>query len=141
MSLSLQSIHWKPGGVEVALVQRRLGGVDAVQVLDEPLQPGVQRLVEQVPVEAAVVVPLASLAELAAHEHQLLAGVRVHVAVERAQRRRLLPVVAGHLAEHRALPVHDFVVRERQDEVLAEGVDQRERQVPVIVAAVDRILS
>ena len=70
-----------------------------------------------------------------------LPGMRVHEAVERAQRRGLLPVVAGHLAEHRALAVDDLVVRERQDEVLVERVEQRERQVPMIPAAVDRILA
>ena len=34
----------------------------------------------------------------------------------------------------------DLVVRERQDEVLAEGVDQAEGQLVVVVAAVDRVL-
>ena len=86
-------------------------------------------------------VPFAPLAELASHEHQLLAGMRVHVAVEGPQRRGLLPVVAGDLAEHRSLPVDDFVVGERQHEVLAEGVHQRERDLVVVPAAVDRILS
>ena len=99
-----------------------------------------QRLVEQVPVEAVVVVPLARLAELAAHEHQLLARMRVHEPVERAQGRRLLPVVAGDLGEHRAFAVHHFVMRKRQDEILAERVNQRERQVLMAPAAVDRIV-
>ena len=58
------------------------------------------------------------LAEVAAHEQQLLAGMRPHVAVEQPQVGELLPQVAGHLVEQRALAVHDFVVRQRQDEVL-----------------------
>ena len=98
-----------------------------VQILNEAPQSGMERIVEQVPVEAMVVVPLAPLAEFAAHEHQLLARMGVHVAVERAQRRGLLPVVARHLSEHRSLAVHDLVVRKRQDEILAECIQQRER--------------
>ena len=42
-----------------------------------------------------------------------------------AQVRELLPLVAGHLADERALAVHDFVVRQRQHEVLGERVHQR----------------
>src|ERR671928_210301 len=38
--------------LEVALEERRVRGVDAIQILHEPLQPGVQRSVQQVPVEA-----------------------------------------------------------------------------------------
>ena len=36
--------------------------------------------------------------------------------------------------------MHDLVVRQRQDEVLAEGVEQRERELVVVVAPVDRVL-
>ena len=84
-------------------------------------------VLEQVPVEAAVVVPLAPLAELVAHEEQLLARLGVLVAVEQPQVGELLPVVAGHLAEQRALAVDHLVVGERQHEVLGEGVDGRGR--------------
>ena len=77
------------------------------------------RKFEQVPVEAAVVVPFAPLAELAAHEQQLLAGLGEHVAEQQPQVGELLPVVAGHLAEQRAFAVDDLVVRQRQNEVLA----------------------
>ena len=85
-------------------------------------------------------VPLLVLRELAAHEQQLLAGMRPHVRVERTQVRELLPAVARHLVHERALPVHDLVVREREDEVLVPGVDERERQLVVVVAPVDRVV-
>ena len=62
-----------------------------------------------------------------------------HVPVERPQPRELLPFVARELAEERALPVHHLVVREREDEVLVPCVDERERQVVVVPAAVDRL--
>ena len=49
-------------------------------------------------------------------------------------------MVAGHLAEHGALAVDHFIVGEGQNEVLGEGVEQREGQVVVVVTAVDGIL-
>ena len=84
-------------------------------------------------------VPLAPLPDLAAHEQQLLAGVHEHVAVERPQVGVLLPHVAGHLVEHRAFAVHDLVVRERQDELLAVGVHHREGDPVVVPLAMHRI--
>ena len=98
-------------------------------------------VLEQVPVERLVVIPFAALRELAAHEHQLLAGMAEHEAVIGAQIREALPFVAGHAAEDRALAVHDLVMRQRQDEVLREGVVQAEQDVAVMMLAVDRILA
>ena len=94
----------------------------------------------QVPLQAGVEVPLVPLAEVAAHEQQLLARMRPHVAVQQPQVGELLPQVAGHLVQQRALAVDHFVVRHRQHEVLVEGVDQAEGQLVVVVAAVDRIV-
>ena len=94
---------------------------------------------EQVPVDRLVVLPLAPLGELVAHEEELLAGVAEHVAVEQAEVGELLPDVARHLVDQRALAVDDLVVRERQDEVLGEGVDQAEAELAVLVLAVDRV--
>ena len=56
-----------------------------------------------------------------------------------AQIGEFLPVVAGHLGDQRALAVHHFVMGERQHEILAEGVEQAEGQVVVVVLAVDRL--
>src|SRR5690606_12113186 len=56
------------GGLAVELVKRRRVAVEPVEVAHEALQPGMLGLLEQVPVEAAVVAPFALLAELAAHE-------------------------------------------------------------------------
>src|SRR3989442_10325946 len=91
------------------------------------------------PVEAPVVVTLASLPDLAAHEEELLARVRPHVRVEGAKVGKLLPVVAGHLGEERTLAVHDLVVRERQHEVLRPGVQEAERQLVVAAFSVDPV--
>ena len=44
----------------VELMQRRQPSIEPVQVADEPLRTGMQRIIEQMPVEARVVVPLAA---------------------------------------------------------------------------------
>ncbi len=94
---------------------------------------------EEVPVDALVVVPLAPLGDLVAHEQEFFAGVAAHVAVQQPEVGELLPEVAGHLVEQRALAVHDLVVRQRQDEVLGEGVDQAEGEPAVVVLAIDGV--
>src|ERR1017187_9067966 len=80
------------------------------------------------PVQARVVVPLGSLAELATHEKQLFAGLGELVAGKKAEIRELLPLVAGHAGEQRAFAVYDLVVRQRQDEMLAVRIDRPEGQ-------------
>ena len=98
------------------------------------------RLLEEVPVEAAVEVPLPPLPELVSHEDELLAGVAPHVAVEEAEVREPLPRVPRHLIGQRPLAVDDLVVGEGEDEVLVEGVDQAEGEFVVVVFAVDGVV-
>ena len=100
-----------------------------------------QPIVEQMPVEALLVVPFGALAELLAHEQELLARVAPHVAVVGAQVGELLPGVAGHPRQDRALAVHHLVVAERQNEVLGEGVEQAEGHLVMMPAAMRRILA
>ena len=63
--------------------------------------PAMRGRIEQVPVRRRVVRELGPLREFAAHEQQLLAGVRPHEAEVRAQRREPLPRVARHLRDER----------------------------------------
>src|SRR5688500_10195159 len=127
------------GGVVVELVQRGLALVEAVEVPHQALDPGVALVLEEMPVEAAVVPPLLPLPQLAAHEEELLARLRVLVAEQQPQAGPLLPLVAGHLAEERALAMHHLVVRERQGELLAERVEPPEGELVVMEAAVDGV--
>ena len=55
---------------------------------------------DKVPVERTLLVPFAELAEIVAHEVELFARVRILEGIGETQVRKLLPVVAGHLAEH-----------------------------------------
>ena len=96
---------------------------------------------EQVPIKRLVVIPLAALRDLGAHEQQLLAGMAEHEAVIGAQIGESLPFVAGHAAEQRALSMHHFVMRQRQDEIFRESVVQAEQDVAVMMLAMDRILA
>ena len=127
--------------IAIELVQRRQLAVQRVEVADQRLDTAMLGLIEQMPVERVIVVPLALLAELAAHEQQLLAGMAEHEAVIGAQVCEALPVVAGHAAEDRPLAVHDLVVRQRQDEIFRERIVQAEQDLVVVMLAVDRILA
>ena len=60
---------------------------------------------------------------------------------QRAQVGEALPVVAGHLAQQRALAVHDLVVRERQHELLGVLVQAAEGELVVVEAPMDRVLA
>jgi hypothetical protein len=89
-------------------------------------------LLEEMPVEAAVEVPLPPLPELVPHEEQFLAGVAPHVAVEETEVGELLPGIPGHLVGERSFSVDNLVVREGEDKVLVEGVDQAEGQLVMV---------
>src|SRR5436309_135217 len=84
------------------------------EIREQRRHSGMQRLIQQMPVERMIVLPLAFLGEFVAHEEELLAGMAVHESVIGAQVGEPLPVVARHATEERALAMHDFVVRERQ---------------------------
>ena len=51
----------------------------------------------------------------------------------------MLPEVARHLGKQRLLPMHDFIVRQRQHEVLGEGVNHTEREFVLVMATVDGV--
>src|ERR1700722_17527730 len=96
--------------------------------------------VEQVPIEATVVVPFVPLAKFAAHEEHFLAGTRPHVAIERAEVSELLPAIPAHLGEERPLTVHYLIVRKRQHKILGPRIEQAEGEVAMMEAAMDRLL-
>src|SRR5690606_15678148 len=114
---------------------------EAVQVADEIVHASVERIFEMMPVERMVMRPLPLLSEFAAHKQQLLAGMRPHEGVVAAQICKFLPTVTRHAAKERSFAMHDFVVAEGQNEVLAEGIDQPECHLVVVVTPVDRILA
>jgi hypothetical protein len=95
---------------------------------------------ESTPVDATLTVPFAPLAELAAGEDELASRVRPHPTEQRAQAREALPLVARHLRQQGSLAVHDFVVTDREDEILRERVQQTEREIAVMPTAMDRIV-
>src|SRR5207247_2101899 len=70
-------------GVEVDLIQRALAAIESIQVPHPALQSRMRRVGEQkMPIETHIVVPFGSLAEFAAHEHQLLTRVAEHESID-----------------------------------------------------------
>src|SRR5690242_1992674 len=102
--------------VEVELVERGLGRVDTIEIGNPAHQPRMLAILEHPPLETFLMLPFAALAELAAHEKELLARVRPHVTIEQPQVRELLPCIARHLADERTLSIYHFIVRKREHE-------------------------
>ena len=75
------------------------------------------RVLQQFPVDFAIMAPFADLPDLAAHEEEFLSRVGPHERKIGAQRGKLLPFIARDFPVQRALAVYDFVMAERQDEI------------------------
>ena len=127
--------------VEVHLIERGIRAIQPVQLAHQALQLAVIVEFQQLPADAFVVIPLLALPDLLPHEQQLLSRVRPHVSQKRADIGELPPFVAGHSIEQRSLAVDHLVVRNRQHEILREGVEQAERDVVVLILAVDRVVA
>jgi hypothetical protein len=96
-------------------------------------------VLQQVQLKLAVGVPLPLLAELLAHERQLLARVAPHQTIIRPQIGELLPAIARHPAKNGMLPVRDFIMRQRKHKILGMGVEQAEGDAVVVPGAVHRL--
>ena len=119
--------------------ERGVRQVVPVDGTEEILHPAVGIVFEQIPVELTGKIPLVPLAQLRAHEGELLARVREHIDHEAAHARELPPLVARHLAAQTALHVHHLVVRDGQHEVFGKGVHQREGEVLMMELAEPRV--
>src|SRR5271165_6756546 len=97
-----------------------------VEIARQAPDPFVQGFAEELPVETDIVIPLALLGELTAHEEKLFAGMGPHKSEIGAKIREALPTVARHLTDQRSLAVHDLVVAERKDKVLVKCIKQPE---------------
>src|SRR5271157_3463322 len=86
----IAAIHpLESGGFEIDLVQGGLRPEESVQIAHPPQQPGMQRTLQQAPLQAAIVVPFVPLAKVVTHEQQLLPGMAPHIAVKEPQVREL----------------------------------------------------
>ena len=63
-------------------------------MLEQPSEAVMQGGLEQLPIDALVVIPFLPLADFASHEQQLFAGVSVHPGVKHAEVGELLPGIA-----------------------------------------------
>src|SRR5471030_3025287 len=63
----------------------------------------------------------------------------VHPRVKHAEVRELLPFIARHFIKQRVLTVYHFIVAEHENEMLLEGIEQRESNVAVVKAPINRI--
>ena len=85
-------------------------------------------------------VPLPPLAKLPAHEEEFFAGLGIHIAQQESEVGVLLPIVAGHFAEQRPLAIDDLIMRQGQDEIFVEGVEEAKRQRIMVELTMDGIV-
>ena len=131
---------FEAGVVMVDFPERRVVLVDVIQFLHHGEKLAVALPADQVPVERLLFVPFAELAKFIAHEVELLARMRVLERVGEAEVSELLPIVTRHFAEHGTLAVDHFVVAENLYEVFRISIDHAERELVVMVFAVDRFV-
>ena len=123
----------------IILPKRRGIQIELIERLGKFKQRAVIRIIEHEPFELLLVIPLSALAEFLSHKEQLLAGMRKHIAEECTIGSEFIAIKAGHFLDHRAFAVNDLIMRDRQDVVLGEAIEERECQLIVIECAVKRI--
>src|ERR1700731_3186142 len=63
----------------------RFGLIEIIEMLDQPSDAIVRRILQQMPINALVVIPFFPLADFATHKQQFFAPVRIHPSIEHAQ--------------------------------------------------------
>ena len=126
---SLQSIQAKPSGSQSSSCRAGVAAVEGVQVADPARQALVRGVAEELPGKALVVVPIVGLAELAAHEQELLARLGVHVAERSRRFANFCQASPGIRARSEPFVTDDVVVRQGKDVVFGEGVDHPEGEL------------
>ncbi len=125
--------------VEVGLVQGGFVPVQPVQVGDQFVYALMVGKLHEWPVQCGLGIPFGPLAELAAHEQQLLARVGILVGIQQPQVGETLPHIARHLVQHASFQMHHLIVGEGQHEVFSPQIELAEGQLVMVVLAVDGI--
>ena len=120
-------------GVILARIKGRLGGVKAAQSTEIFLERIVEGVLEQVPVQLPLFVPLPEMPQLVAHEIELFARVRIHIEIEGAQLGAFFFVGAPELVDDCLFAVDDLVVAQRQQVKLVVEIVHTENDLSVCV--------
>src|SRR5258708_34785518 len=99
------------------------------------------RELQQMPIEAAVVIPFLPLSEFTAHEHEFLAGIGIHPGVKHPQVREVLPGVTWHFVGQRSFTVTDFVMTEHEADIFLARIEQGERAIALMIFPVNSLRS
>ena len=92
------------------------------------------RILQKLPFQAPVFIPLVHLSKFLAHEQKLFPRMACHKAVSGPQVCKFLFLgISRHLSRHGAFSVDHLVMGEHQDEVLAVCVEHTEGQLSVVL--------
>ncbi len=122
--------------IKIQLIERRVLPIERVQRPHVVLHFLVNRILQQLPLQRLVFIPLIHLGVVLSHKQQLLSRVRHHKAIGRPQILcLLLKGIPRHFADHRTLSVNHLVMRKYQHKILTVGIQHGEGQLPVIILA------
>src|SRR5260370_402117 len=125
--------------VKIDFMKSRFSRIEVIEVGDKLLDAAMRIPLERVPIEAVSFAPFVALGDFLAHEEELFAGMSVLISVEKTEVGELLPHIAGHFVEKGVFAVDDFVVREGKKEIFGEGVEKGERELVVLVLAMNGV--
>ena len=100
----------------------------------------VEGVLQQAPVQLPLFIPLTEVAQLVAHEVELLARVHVHIEIEGAQLGALFGVAAPELVDDGLFAVHHLVVAQRQQVQLVVEVMHAEHDLAVGIRPLAKIV-
>ena len=123
----------------VIRVERLVFPVHHQEIPDIGLEMLVFLVPEKEPVNFPLLTPLPVLTDVLRHKEQLLAGMSEHICVPGLQIFKFFLILARHLADHGTLQMHNLVMREHQDIILAECIGHGECHLVVIKLAEIRI--
>ena len=126
--------------VKLDLMEGGFGGIEMIEIADEPLDAAMGIVLEQMPVKTAGFAPFATLGEFLAHKEKFLARVGALIGVEQSEIGELLPHIAGHFVEKGIFAVDDFVVGEGEKEIFGEGIKKGKGEFVVLVLAMNRVV-
>ena len=106
--------------------------IEAVQVFHKSVEILMRRVIEKIPVQLPLLVPLPEMSQLISHEIKLLSRMRIHIHIERSCLRELLLIISVHFLQYCCLPVDNFVMGQREQIPLIIVIDKGECQLMIV---------
>ena len=126
--------------IMIQLIKSRMLQAEMIQRLHVFPHISMILILEQLPLQAFLLIPLVKGRKLLAHKQKLLSRMHHHKAVCSPQVVKLRIPVARHLSHERSFSVHHLVMGQAQDEILTVSINHTEDQLAVMPGTEHRII-